>query len=231
MPWKHSFGVYLAQCSFQHFSRYQQPSCRESEEKNVSPEGRFTPNGLNSTNPEQDPDERLSDFDSPEFASNCDQQQQHTLNIKFNPYQNSSMHQNYNHRQSNHSPDYRIDYRQREELCMSESTDLLNAFTENKNNLKSVLILDSEVSSHSIMKNLLGKFGRSNKERVKPEVTKKEDLIREEKFIKECRKRSTSDPQSEGPLALKIVKASTLLNTNIHMHSHASIKRLSYCTT
>ena len=67
------------------------------------------------------------------------------------------------------------------------------------------------------MKNLLGKSGRSNKERVKPEVTKKEDLIREEKVIKQCRKRkrSTSDPQSEAPLALKIVKASTLLNTNI----------------
>ena len=56
-----------------------------------------------------------------------------------------------------------------------------------------------------------------NKERVKTEITKKEDLIREEKVIKECRKRkrSTSDPQSEAPLALKIVKASTLLNTNI----------------
>ena len=41
--------------------------------------------------------------------------------------------------------------------------------------------------------------------------------MREEKVIKECRKRkrSTSDPQSEAPLALKIVKASTLLNANI----------------
>ena len=68
------------------------------------------------------------------------------------------MHQSYNHRQSNHSPYYRLDYRhewklhctrqiepetstkmkgrqisvktlgQREELCMSKSTDLINAF-------------------------------------------------------------------------------------------------------
>ena len=67
------------------------------------------------------------------------------------------------------------------------------------------------------MKNLLGKSGKLNKERVRTEVTKKEDLIREENVIKECRKRkkSTSDPQSEAPLALKIVKTSTLLNTNI----------------
>ena len=42
-------------------------------------------------------------------------------------------------------------------------------------------------------------------------------MIREEKVIKEWRKRkrSTWDLQSEAPLALKIVKASTLLNTNI----------------
>ena len=138
------------------------------------------------------------------------------------------MHQNYNHRQSNHSPDYRIDYWQREKLCMSESTVLINAFTEHdiakecettrfENTIKSDSILDSEISSNSIMKNLLGKSGRSNKERVKTEVTEKEDLTREEKVIKECRKRkrSTSDPQSKTPLALTIVKASTLLNTNI----------------
>ena len=174
---------------FQHFSRYQQPSYRDPEEKNFSPEGRSTPNGLKSTNPAQDPDERLSDFENPVFESNLDQQQQYTQNVKFNPYQNSSTHQNYNHRQSNHSPDYRIDYLQREEL-------------------------DSAVSANSITKNLLGKSARSNKVRVK---TKKEDFIREEKVIKECRKRkrSTSDPQSEVPLALKIVKASTLLNTTI----------------
>ena len=66
------------------------------------------------------------------------------------------------------------------------------------------------------MKNILGKSGKLNKERVKTEVTKTKDLIRKEKVIKECRKRrrSTSDPQSEPHLALKIVKASTLLNTN-----------------
>ena len=111
---------------------------------------------------------------------------------------------------------------------MSKSTDLINAFSEHdnakecettrfQNTLKSDSILDSEVSSNPIMKNLLGKSGKLNKERVKTEVTEKEDLIREEKVIKECikRKRSTSDPQSEAPLTLKIVKASTLLNTNI----------------
>ena len=117
---------------------------------------------------------------------------------------------------------------QREELCMSKSTDLINAFTEHdnaegcettrsENTLKSDSILDSEVSSNSIIKNLSGKSGKLNKERVKTEVTKKEDLIREEKVIKGCRKRkrSTSDPQTEASLALKIVKASTLLNNNI----------------
>ena len=118
---------------FQHFSRYQQPSYHDSEEKNFSPEGRSTPNGLNSTNPAQDPDKRLCDFESPVFESNCDQQQRHILNVKFSPYQNSSMHQNYNHRQVNHSPDYRIDYWQREELCLPESTVLINAFTEHNN--------------------------------------------------------------------------------------------------
>ena len=48
-------------------------------------------------------------------------------------------------------------------------------------------------------------------------------MIKEEKVIKECRKRkiSTSDPQSEAPLALKIVKTSTLLNTNIPRTSFA----------
>ena len=56
-----------------------------------------------------------------------------------------------------------------------------------------------------------------NLSEVIEEINKKENLIREEKVINECRKRkrSTSDPQSEAPLALKIVKASTLLNTNI----------------
>ena len=63
---------------FQNFSQYQQLSYRDSEEKIFSPEGRSTPNGLNSTNLAHDPDERLSDFDRLVFASNCDQQQQHT---------------------------------------------------------------------------------------------------------------------------------------------------------
>ena len=196
---------------FQHFSRYEQPRYRDSEERIFSPEGRSTPSGLN-----------------------------------------------YNHRQSNHSPDYRLVYQhewklqctrqiepeistkmngrqisvitlgQREELYVSKSTDLINAFTEHdnakeckttrsENTLKTDLISDSEVFPISIMRNLLGKSGKLNKRRVKTEVTKKEDLIREEKVIKECRKRkrSISDPQSEAPLAVKIVKASTLINTNI----------------
>ena len=70
---------------------------------------------------------------------------------------------------------------QREELCMSKSTDLINAFTEHdnakeckttrfENTLKSDSILRSEVSSNSIMKNRLGKSGKSDKERVKTEV-------------------------------------------------------------
>ena len=52
---------------------------------------------------------------------------------------------------------------------------------------------------------------------VTGKMNKKEDLIRKEKLIKEFRKRkrSTSDPQSEAPLALKILKASTLLNRTI----------------
>ena len=58
----------------QHLSRYQKPSYRDSKEKIPSPEGRSTPNGLNSTNPAQDADERLSDFDSPTIASNSNQQ-------------------------------------------------------------------------------------------------------------------------------------------------------------
>ena len=71
-----------------------------------------------------------------------------------------------------------------------------------------------------------------NKERVKTEITKKEDLIREEKVIKECRKRkrSTSDPQSEAPLALKIVKASTLLNTNIPRTSFIGSEKIAKVT-
>ena len=79
---------------------------------------------------------------------------------------------------------------------MSKSTDLINGFTENdnaeecettcfENTLKCDSILDSEVSLNSIMKNHSGKSGKLNKERVKTEVTKKEDLIREEKVIKE----------------------------------------------
>ena len=96
---------------FQHFSRYQQPSYRDLEEKIFSPEGRSTSNGLNYTNLAQDPDERLSDSKSPVFASNFDQQQQHTQNIKFKSHQNLSMHRKYNHHQYNHSPSYRLDYR------------------------------------------------------------------------------------------------------------------------
>ena len=63
------------------------------------------------------------------------------------------------------------------------------------------------MSPNYTTENLLGISGKINKE----------DLIREEKFIKESRKwkRNTSDTQNVAPLAQKIVKASTLLNENI----------------
>ena len=80
----------------------------------------------------------------------------------------------------------------REELCTSRATDLINVFRENdnaeeckttrfENTLKGDSILDSEVSPNSIMKNLLGKSGKLNKETVKTKVAKKGDLIREKK--------------------------------------------------
>ena len=91
---------------FQLLLRYQQPSYLDLGKKSPSPERRSIPYGLNSTNPAQDPDKRLSDLDSPAFESNLDQQQQHTLNMKFNPYQNLPMHQNCDHHHSGHSSDY-----------------------------------------------------------------------------------------------------------------------------
>ena len=56
-----------------------------------------------------------------------------------------------------------------------------------------------------------------NKEEVTTKITEEDDLIREKNFTKEStkRKRTTSDPQSEAPLDLKMVKASTLLNDSI----------------
>ena len=58
----------------------------DSEERSPSTERGSTPNGLNSTNAAQHPNERLSNFDSPVIAGNFDQQHQLPLNIKFNPY-------------------------------------------------------------------------------------------------------------------------------------------------
>ena len=157
---------------FKYLSRYQQPNYRDWEEKSLSPEERAIPKGLNSTNPAQDPDERLSDFNSLRFASNFDQQQQHTLNMKFNPYQNFPVHQNYNHHHSDNTSDYRLDYwhewklhcthqkdpetskkmkqrqisvkilRQREKSSMPKSTDFTN--------INAFTIYDSAKESRSI---------------------------------------------------------------------------------
>ena len=87
--------------------------------------------------------------------------------------------------------------KQREKFSMPKSIDLTNI--------------------NSIMENLLGKYGKIHEEKVTTEVTEEDDLIREDKFIKELRKRkrSASDLHSEARLALKIVKASTLLNDYI----------------
>ena len=194
---------------FRQFSRFQQPSYRDSEEKIPSPEGRSTPNGLKSTKPAQDPDERLRDFDSPAFANNFDQQQQHTLNVKFNPYQNLPMY---------HRVDYRYEWRlhctrqidpetstktkerrvsvetlrQREKSYMPKSTNLTNknAFTvynsakeckgiRFKNTLQSDSNIHSKISPNSSSENL---------SEVTRKINKKEDLTREENVIKECRK-------------------------------------------
>ena len=73
---------------------------------------------------------------------------------------------------------------QREELCMSKSTDLINAFkghhnakecetTRFQNTLKSDSILDSEVSSNSNLKKSFGKSGKLNEERVKLKCLKR----------------------------------------------------------
>ena len=109
---------------FQHLSRYQQPSYLDSGKKSPRPERRSIPHGLNSTNPAQDLDERLRDLYSPAFESNLDQQQHHTLNMKFNPYQNLPMHQNCDHHHSDHSSDYRMDYRHEWKLHCTHRIDL-----------------------------------------------------------------------------------------------------------
>ena len=69
-----------------------------------------------------------------------------------------------------------------------------------QNTLGSDLSIHSEFSPNHSTGNLL---------EVTEKINKKENLIKDEKVIKDYRKRkiSTSDPQSEAPLSLKIVKA------------------------
>ena len=111
--------------------------------------------------------------------------------------------------------------RQREKSSMPKSTDLtnINAFTvyDSANECKSISLKNTLESDPSIHSEISPNCSSETFSEVTRKINEKEDLIREEKVIKEYRKRkrSASDSQSKAPMALKMLKASTLLNDNI----------------